>query len=520
MQPTPDARPPVPALIPVPRSFTTHGESSVLLHALPPVRSTHPALSGVRDYLENWLRTLLPEESDQPPASAIEMGIDSSLGPEAYTLKLSPEGIRLLGGDEAGTFYGIQTLIQLTAPWSGKKDRSALPISLPEGLIEDAPAFSYRGLHLDVGRHLFPLSFLKQTLDMMARYKLNRFHWHLTEDQGWRIEIKRYPRLQEIAAHRRETLVGHLNDTPHRFDGMPYGGFYTREEIREVVAHARERFITVIPEIELPGHAQAAIAAYPELGCLSEPLEVATTWGIKKNVYRPSEETFTFLENVLTEVMELFPGEYIHIGGDECPKDQWKADPFSQQVMRDNGLENEEQLQSWFIGRIASFLKKHGRRLIGWDEILEGGLVPEATVMSWRGESGGIEAAKSGHDVIMTPGEFCYFDHYQADGPDEPLAIGGMVTPEKVYQYTPLPTALSAREQEHILGVQGNVWTEYIKTPEAFEYMVYPRAQALAEVAWSPPADRDWKDFRKRLLHHLGWMRAEGINAADHLTRS
>ncbi|MFO7724092.1 MAG: beta-N-acetylhexosaminidase [Oceanipulchritudo sp.] len=507
-----------PCLIPAPRTFTP-GEGSVLLDAMPSIQSPDPVLSGVQRYLEDWLRTLPLEGKAQNPTPAFHLGINPSLDPEAYSLKLSAEEIRLEGGDGAGVFYGVQTLIQLSNPWSRESAASAPPVCFPEGVVEDAPSFSYRGLHVDVGRHLFPVSFLKQTLEMMARYKLNRFHWHLTEDQGWRIEIKRYPRLQEIAAHRRESLVGHLKDTPHRFDGIPYGGFYTQEEIREIVAYARERFITVIPEIELPGHAQAAIAAYPELGCVSDPLEVATTWGIKKNVYCPSEETFTFLENVLTEVMELFPGEYIHIGGDECPKDQWKASPFCQQVMRENGLENEEELQSYFIGRIASFLKQHGRRIIGWDEILEGGLVPDATVMSWRGESGGIEAAKSGHDIIMTPSEFCYFDYYQADGPDEPLAIGGMLPPEKVYQYTPLPEALSSREQKHILGIQGSVWSEYIKTPEAFEYMVYPRAQALAEVAWSPLSKRNWEDFRKRLLRHLAWMRAGGINAADHLLR-
>ena len=515
-RPSPESSLTVPssALIPAPRQFIRRN-GFVVLGKKTEIQSSDPALARVRHHLQEWLKSLPGQASAATPAPPIQIEISPSLPPEAYSLELAADIIRLLGGDEAGAFYGIQTLLQLSAPWSEKEG----PVILPAGQIEDSPAFPYRGLHLDVGRHMFPVSFLKQTLDLMARYKLNRFHWHLTEDQGWRIEIKRYPKLQEIAAHRRETLIGHLNDTPHRFDGIPYGGFYTQDEIRDVVAYARERSITVIPEIELPGHAQAAIAACPELGCASEPLDVATTWGIMKNVYRPSEETFTFLENVLTEVMDLFPGEYIHIGGDECPKDQWKADPFSQKVMRDNGLENEEQLQSYFIGRIATFLKGHGRRIIGWDEILEGGLVPEATVMSWRGEDGGIEAARSGHDVIMTPGDACYFDHYQAEGPDEPLAIGGMLPPEKVYQYNPLTESLSPREQEHVLGVQGNVWTEYIKTPEAFEYMVYPRAQALAEVAWSPPSERDWESFRERLLLHLNWMQREGINAADHLQR-
>lgn len=474
------------------------------------------ALSTAAGHLKKWLfAQRLKPVPDNRKKTSIRLRIVDTLGiKEAYQLRVTPKGVDISGSDAAGVFYGIQSFIQLSKPWAPKQVRL---IAVPFTAVKDRPAFAYRGMHLDVGRHLFPVKVIKRYIDMLARYKMNRFHWHLTEDQGWRIEIKQYPKLQEIAAYRNETLVGHYSDQPHQFDGKRYGGFYTQEEVKEIVAYAQERFITVIPEIELPGHAQAAIAAYPELGCTGEPVEVATKWGIFENVYCPSEATFTFLENVLTEVMALFPSEYIHIGGDECPKTQWEESPLCQKIIKEEGLKDEHELQSWFIQRIEQFLNKNGRQIIGWDEILEGGLAPNATVMSWRGEAGGIEAAKQGHDVVMTPTSHCYFDYYQSNHPDEPLAIGGYLPLEKVYNYHPVPEELSEEEAKHILGAQGNVWTEYIPKPSKLVYMTYPRMQALAEVVWSGESKPGFEDFAKRLSYHLDWMEDEGINAAVHI---
>jgi hexosaminidase len=362
---------------------------------------------------------------------------------------------------------------------------------------------------------MFPVEFIKQYLDWMARYKLNTFHWHLTDDQGWRIEIRQYPRLAEIASMRKETLVGHAPQST-QYDGQPYGGFYTQEQIREVVAYAGDRFITVIPEIEMPGHSLAALAAYPELACTPGPFETATTWGVFKDVFCPKDNTFQFLENVLSEVMELFPSRYIHIGGDEVQKDRWKESPDAQAVIHREGLKDESELQSYFIRRMERFINSKGRRMIGWDEILEGGLAPDATVMSWRGEQGGIAAARQGHDVIMTPDAYLYFDHYQGDrgvnGKSEPLAIGGMLPLEKVYSYNPLPAALNPEEQKHILGAQANLWTEYIADPHQAEYMLFPRLFALAELAWSPQGSRNYRDFLTRVPPQLARLKRQGVN--------
>jgi hexosaminidase len=477
---------------------------------------SNEALSTAVGHLQKWLNSQRLEPVPEGlKKTIIQIQVKDSLDKqEAYRLRVSPKGVQIGGSDAAGVFYGIQSLIQLSQPWERKRTRL---IGIPHTIIQDQPAFAYRGMHLDVGRHMFPVKSIKSYIDMLARYKMNRFHWHLTEDQGWRIEIKQYPKLQEVAAYRKETLKGHYSDQPHQFDGKRYGGFYTQEEVKEIVAYAQERFITVIPEIELPGHAQAAIAAYPELGCTDKPVEVATKWGIFENVYCPSEETFTFLQNVLTEVMALFPSQYIHIGGDECPKTQWEESKLCQNIIKEEGLKDEHELQSWFIGRIEKFLNDNGRQIIGWDEILEGGLAPNATVMSWRGEAGGIEAAKQGHDVVMTPTTYCYFDYYQSSHPDEPLAIGGFLPLEKVYNYHPVPEELSKEEATHILGAQGNVWTEYIPTPSKLQYMAYPRMQALAEVVWSGEKKPGYDHFVKRLSHHLEWMEQEGINAASHI---
>jgi hexosaminidase len=439
-----------------------------------------------------------------PRGKSFHFVLDESLPEEGYRLRIEPRGVTIVGRP-AGLFYGAQSVLQLAAA------RSKSVFVLPAAEIQDQPRFPYRGLHLDTSRHMFPVEFLKRYLDWMARYKLNTFHWHLTDDQGWRIEIKKYPRLAEVASMRKETLVGRAPQST-QYDGKPYGGFYAQEQIRDVVAYARKRFITVIPEIEMPGHSMAALAAYPQLACTPGPFETATTWGGFKDVYCPKESTFQFLENVLTEVMELFPSHYIHIGGDEVEKDRWRESPDAQGVIRRENLKDESELQSYFIRRMEHFINSTGRRMIGWDEILEGGLAPDATVMSWQGEDGGIAAARQGHDVIMTPDKYLYFDHYQGDRNKEPLAIGGMVPLDKVYSYNPEPAALRADEKKHILGAQANVWTEYIADTRQVEYMLFPRLFALAEVVWSPQAARKYPDFLQRVPPQLARLKRQGVN--------
>ncbi|SEN23450.1 hexosaminidase [bacterium A37T11] len=411
---------------------------------------------------------------------------------EAYELQVDPDKV-VLKGKEAGLFYAYETLLQILP------DTLTGQLTIPAVTIKDQPRYAYRGLHLDVGRHFFPVSYIKKYIDLIAAYKLNNFHWHLTEDQGWRIEIKKYPKLTQIGAFRDQTLLGRYRN-PGEYDSIRYGGFYTQDEVKEVVAYAAARYVKVIPEIEMPGHALAALASYPELACGDHPgpFKVGQTWGVFDDVYcAGKEETFKFIENVLDEVLPLFPSTYIHIGGDECPKTRWKTCPYCQKRMKDNGLKDEHGLQSYFIQRIEKYLNSKGRRIIGWDEILEGGLAPNATVMSWRGEEGGIDAAKQGHDVIMTANSYgLYFDHKQ--GPDserEPLSIGGYSSLQKVYIAEPTPKGLSAEEQKHILGVQANVWTEYIETSNKVDFMVLPRIYALSEIAWTAPEHKDWKNF-------------------------
>lgn len=477
------------------------------------VNTDDKALQLSAEYLSDWLDQQLLSLQEAASGQKISLNLRENLAPEAYLLTITQKGVLIQGGSPQGVFYGVQSLLQLIQ----QQSTGALPVEIPCVHIEDKPAFAYRGLLLDVGRHLFPVEFIKKYIDILAQYKMNRFHWHLTEDQGWRIEIKQYPKLQEIAGYRDQTLVGHLRESPRVYDGKRYGGYYTQEEVKEIVQYAQDRFITIIPEIEMPGHAQAALAAYPELSCTGEDIKVKTEWGVSEEVYCPTEETFTFLENVLSEVMELFPSKYIHIGGDECPKTRWKESAFCQDLIQREDLEDEEGLQSYFIQRIEAFLNQNGRQIIGWDEILEGGLAPNATVMSWRGEEGGIQAAREGHDVIMSPTSHCYLDYYQSQHPDEPLAIGGFLPLEKVYQYHPVPEALTEEEAKFILGVQGNLWTEYITTPEKAEYMAFPRALALAEVAWTQQDNKDQNGFIQRLEEHLKWMKAAGINAANPL---
>lgn len=440
--------------------------------------------------------------------------------PEGYSLRVSPGNIIINASTESGVYYALQTLRQMmrldAVPDAASSERSW---QIPAVDILDEPSFSYRGLHLDVCRHMMPMEFVLKYIDLLSYFKMNRFHWHLTEDQGWRIEIKRYPKLQEIAAWRDQTLVGHAGDTIKKYDGIRHGGYFTQEQVREVVAYAADRNVMVIPEIEMPGHSQAAIAAYPELGCTNKQIKVAQTWGVFYDVYCPSEETFTFLQNVLDEVIPLFPSPYIHIGGDECPKKQWKESAFCQQLMKEQGLKNENELQSYFIRRMEKYLNSKGKSIIGWDEILEGGLAPNATVMSWQGVKGGIAAAKLGHDVIMTPGTYCYLDHYQADKTKEPLAIGGNTTLEEVYSYHPVPAELTAEEAKHILGAQGNLWTEYIATPSHAEYMAYPRAMALAEVVWTPKEMRNFASFQDRLNKQVDRLDGLEVNYAKHYIR-
>ncbi len=427
----------------------------------------------------------------------------AKMGSEGYRLASSKSGVKVEAFAPAGLFYGVQTLLQLLpAEVEGGPPPAAADWPIPSVRIEDAPRFVWRGGHLDVGRHFFPKEFIKRYIDLLAMYKLNTLHWHLTEDQGWRIEIKKYPRLTEIGAWRRETMD----------DATPHGGFYTQEDIREVVAYAKKRFISVIPEIELPGHCQAALAAYPEISCSGGPFKVGTEWGIIYDVYcAGNDRTFELLEDVLTEVIDLFPSEYVHIGGDEVPKLRWQNCAKCQERIRQEGLKDENELQSYFVKRMERFLSSKGKRLVGWDEILEGGLAPNATVMSWRGVVGGIEAAKTGHDVVMTPTSHCYFDYYQGLY-DEPRAIGGFLPLDKVYAFEPVPAELSEAEARHVLGAQANVWTEYIEDAQQAEYMLLPRILALSEVVWSKKDLRSFPDFSRRIVPHYDRLAAKGVN--------
>lgn len=423
---------------------------------------------------------------------------------EYYELNISKSQIHISAFSFQGVFYGIQTLVQII-PFEKSSE-----IKLKEVSISDHPKFQWRGMHLDVCRHFFPKDFIKKYIDYLAMYKMNTFHWHLTDDQGWRIEIKKYPKLTEVGAWRNGSMIGHYTD--QTFDDIRYGGFYTQEEIKEIVAYAKERHITIIPEIEMPGHALAALASYPEFSCTGGPFEVGKSWGVLEDVFCPKDETFTFLENILTEVMALFPSEYIHIGGDECPKVRWKSCSKCQKRIKDEKLKDEHELQSYFIQRIEKFVNSKGRKIIGWDEILEGGLAPNAAVMSWRGTEGGIAAAKQKHFVVMSPGSHCYFDHYQGEPKNEPIAFGGYTNVEKVYSFNPIPKELSAEESKYILGAQANVWTEYINTPEHVEYMVFPRIAALSEVLWGTSNPNNYKEFEKRLISHFEIYDKKGIN--------
>jgi hexosaminidase len=430
------------------------------------------------------------------------------LGNEGYELVVTPRLVTVRAREAAGAFYGLQTVRQLLPPEIFREARvDSVAWTVPAVRVVDRPRFAWRGAHLDVCRHFMPKEFVKKYIDLLALQKMNTFHWHLTDDQGWRIEIRKYPRLTQVGGWRTQTLVGHQpsgDSTTWQYDGKRHGGFYTQDDVREIVAYARDRFVNVVPEIEMPGHALAAIAAYPELGVTGQPADVGMRWGVYANILNADESTVTFMQDVLTEVIALFPSRFIHVGGDEADKALWKTSPRIQERIRELGVKDEHELQSWFIRRMDTFLTEKGRRLVGWDEILEGGLAPGATVMSWRGTNGGIEAARSGHDVVMAPTSHTYLDYYQSRNTlGEPLAIGGYLPLETVYAFDPIPAELEAEHQSRILGGQGQLWTEYLDGPKQVEYMAFPRLTALAEVLWSPKSRRNYPDFLARLDEHL-----------------
>ena len=464
------------------------------------------------DYLGFELEPTLTDGSPEKRGIAFFLNAETNeeLGDEGYLLEIGKGGIKITANKPAGVLYGVQTLYQLLSTHPEG--------NLPGLKIIDYPRFSYRGMHLDVARHFHPIEFVYKVVDQLAMHKLNVFHWHLTDDQGWRLEIKKYPKLTEVGAWRVDMSHLHWNARPVIFDpeNSTYGGYYTQEEVKKLVAYAAERNVTVIPEIEMPAHAMAALAAYPEFSCSGENLGVASggVWPITHIFCAGNDATFEFLENILLEVMEMFPSTYIHIGGDEADKASWKVCPQCQARIREEGLANEGELQSYFIHSIEEFLNAHGRRIIGWDEILEGGLAPNATVMSWRGEAGGIEAAKMGHDVVMTPGSPLYFDHYQGDPDIEPTAFGGNNTLKKVYSYEPIPKELTEEEGKHILGAQANHWGEFMPVTSHVEYMAFPRLAALAEVVWSPKEHRDWGDFSRRMQEQYARYEKQGVNFA------
>jgi hexosaminidase len=508
-------------IIPQPSLVIEHVGEFPLTAAVPVV-FTAPELERSANYLMNHLDKtygLKLSGTNQPiNGSSIELRLQQVEKPVigGYNLEVSFDKIVLSGHNEEGVFYGIQTLIQLLPT------QKTPAFSIPNITITDAPRFVYRGVHLDVSRHFFPKEYIKRYLDYLALHKMNTFHWHLTDDQGWRIEIKKYPKLTEVGAWRSGTLIG--KHPGKGYDTIRYGGFYTQDDIREVVQYAADRYITVIPEIELPGHSMAAIAAYPELSTTpTESKAVARGWvnfGAYEynNVLSPNAFTFQFLEDVLTEVIELFPSNYIHIGGDECSKRWWKESSFCQQFMKENNLKDEKALQSYFINRVEKFLNSKGRNIIGWNEILQGGLAPNATVMSWQGIQGGITAARKKHKVIMTPGNACYFDHPQTVN-DDSIGLGKAVWIDSVYKYEPLPKALTAAEHRYILGAQANVWTEYIATPSKLEYMLFPRLSALSEVVWSDQKQRNWNSFQTRMGKQFKRYELWGINFSPELLK-
>lgn len=528
---------PMPAEVKMGKNFFTIDDHTV-------IASEHiPALQQysikLKEYLKNnyYLSLRAADISGIKESKSIVLQFArpaDSLPKDGYKIVVDKDFILLLVSNENSIFLLHQTLIQLLPEKGKPSNQKHYPLSIPQLSIKDYPRFAYRGMHLDASRHFMPVDLVKRYIDYLAMYKFNTFHWHLTDDQGWRIEIKKYPKLTETGAWRNGTIIGAYPGTGN--DSIRYGGFYTQEQIKEVVQYAADRYISVIPEIELPGHSSAAIAAYPELSCFpnedtkypaesvwagpTKGKQVQQTWGVFEDVFCPTEYTFNFLQGVLDEVMELFPSKYIHIGGDECPKENWRRSSFCQQLMKERGLKDarlndsfgqEYKLQSYFIQRIEKYINSKGKKIIGWDEILEGGLAPNATVMSWRGEAGGIAAAKQQHDVIMTPGEPLYLNHSQSKNEDS-VTQGGYNPIEDVYNYEPIPKELTAEEGRYILGAQGNVWSEYIDNPWKLEYLIFPRMAALAEVLWTPGEKRNWKDFERRLPVIMERLDKEKIN--------
>lgn len=498
------------ALIPQPTDIKL-GEGNFVLNENTKIILINPEFKNEVDLFNQFLKSsygfeLQITNNSKSTINTIEIQKEnsSSESEESYKLAISDSQIQINTKGNIGIFYAFQTLQQLLPT------QKSTTIKIQTVKINDQPKYAWRGMHLDCSRHFFPVDFIKKYIDYLAMYKFNTFHWHLTDDQGWRIEIKKYPKLTEVGAWRNGSMIGRYDD--QKFDDKRYGGFYTQEEIKEIVAYATQRHITVVPEIEMPGHAIAALAAYPEYSCTGGPFEVGKIWGVYDDVFCPKDETFTFLENILTEVIDLFPSEYIHIGGDECPKTRWKVCPHCQKRRKDENLKDEHELQSYFIQRIEKFVNTKGRKIIGWDEILEGGLAPNAAVMSWRGTEGGIAAAKQKHFVVMSPGSHCYFDHYQDEPKNEPIAIGGFTSVEKVYAFNPTPKELTSEEAKYILGAQANVWSEYILSPEHVEYMVFPRMAALSEVLWGTSNPEKYLDFKNRLIQHFKIYDVKGIN--------
>lgn len=509
-------------VVPLPKEITKSGGESFKLTKSTKIAyvADNDKLQKNADFLAEYINQMLGFKpsltTDVNSKDAIVLGLAATGNDEGYEITVSKNQILINGSTEAGVFYGIQTLRKSLPVAKG------VDVNLPAVTIKDFPRFPYRGMMLDVSRHFFPVEMVKRYVDMLALHNLNKFHWHLSEDQGWRIEIKKYPKLTEIGSKRTETVIGRNSG---EYDGIPYGGFYTQEEAKEIVQYAADRFITVIPEIDLPGHMQAALAAYPDLGCTGGPYEVWKQWGISEDVLcAGQDQTLEFLTDVLAEIIEIFPSTYIHIGGDECPKSRWKECAKCQAKIKELGLKAdaahsaEDRLQSYIITNVEKFLNDNGRQIIGWDEILEGGLAPNATVMSWRSMAGGTQAAKMGHDVVMTPTSHVYFDYYQTlDTDNEPLGIGGYVPVETVYSLEPVPSSLTPEEEKHIIGAQANLWTEYIPTFEHVEYMVLPRMAALSEVQWVAKDQKDYASFLQRLARLIPIYNLEGYNYAKHL---
>jgi hexosaminidase len=502
------------AIVPRPESLTV-GRGRFVINANTDIYTDAASADIARRFAASLLPATglsIPVRVGAAPATGIVVERNkrlTRLGDEGYELAVTARRISVRARERAGVFYGFQTIRQLLPPAVFREAKvDSVAWTIPAVRIVDRPRFAWRGAHLDVGRHFMPKEFVKKYIDLIALQKMNTFHWHLTEDQGWRLEIRKYPRLTQVGAWRTQTVVGRQNSrtdsTTWQFDGQRHGGFYTQDDAREIVAYARDRFVNVVPEIEMPGHALAAIASYPELGVTGQPADVGTRWGVYANILNAEPSTVTFMQDVLTEVMELFPSRFIHVGGDEADKALWKTSPRIQELIKGLGLRDEHDLQSWFIRQMDEFLTAHNRRLVGWDEILEGGLAPGATVMSWRGTQGGIEAARAGHDVIMAPTSHTYLDYYQSQNTDgEPLAIGGFLPIETVYSFEPVPAELEPQYRAHILGSQGQIWTEYLAGPKQVEYMAFPRLTALAEVLWTQPERKNYRDFLGRLPTHL-----------------